>query len=215
MEEIMGAPLDLVGQSFGDLTVVSKGPRQGTGMLWNCVCSCGNTAQIRSDKLRGGRQTSCGCMSQIGRPPRHGKHGTRIYKIWDAMKQRCNNVNHKSYADYGGRGITYDRRWELFDNFYADMGDPPSEDHSLDRRDNNGPYSKDNCRWATEVEQHNNRSDNVLLTLDGITRTQAEWSRATGLSRLTIQHRRKRGWSMRATLTLPTGARRPKDDTND
>ena len=207
----MGAPLNLIGQSFGDLTVLAKHGRQGTGMLWACKCSCGREVLARTEKLRMGKKTSCGCKSQIGRPPVHGKHGTRVYKIWDTMKQRCTNEKHKSYADYGGRGISYDSRWESFDNFYTDMGDPPSDEYTLDRQDNDGPYSSSNCRWATQIEQHNNRSDNTLLTLDGVTRTQAEWARVTGLSRLTIQQRRKRGWTIRDILTLPAGSRRPKD----
>lgn len=204
----MVAPLNLVGQIFGDLTVVAKYGRQGTGMLWTCTCTCGTEIQVRTEKLRMGRKTSCGCKSRVGRPPLHGKYGTRIYKIWESMKQRCFNENHKSYADYGGRGITVCKEWvDSFDRFYADMGEPPSETHTLDRRDNDGSYSPGNCRWATTEEQHLNRSDNSYLTLNGVTKTQAEWSRITGLSRLTIQQRRKRGWTDEQTLTLPTGTR--------
>jgi hypothetical protein len=207
----MGAPLDLVGQQFGDLLVTAKGNRQGTGMLWACVCTCGVSLHVRSDKLRSGKQTSCGCKSQNGRPPRHGKHGTRVYKIWDTMKQRCTNPNHKSYHDYGERGITVSVEWmQSFDQFYTDMGDPPTDRHTLDRRDNNAGYAAGNCRWATHDEQHSNRRDNVHLTLNGVTRTQAEWVKVTGLSRLTIQQRRKRGWTVEETLTLPPGSRLEK-----
>jgi hypothetical protein len=203
----MGAPLDLIGHKFGELTVTAKHGRRGTIMLWTCTCSCGTVVTVPTDRLRNGTRSSCGCKSRLGRPPIHGKHGSRVYKIWDTMKQRCTNVNHKSYLDYGGRGIRYDPQWETFDNFYADMGDPPSNDHTLDRRDNDGPYCRENCRWATTLEQHNNRSDNAYLTLNGVTRTQAEWTRITGLSRLTIQQRRQRGWTDEQTLTLPPGTR--------
>lgn len=200
----MGAPLNLVGEVFGTLSVVEKLGKQGTGVLWKCRCSCGKEVPVRTDHLRSGKRTSCGCQTQTGRPARHGKHGSRVYKIWETMKQRCSNVNHKSYADYGGRGITYDDRWELFDNFYSDMGDPPSDDHTLDRRDNDGPYCADNCRWATAEEQHSNRSDNVTLTLDGVTRIQADWVRITGISKKVIHQRRLAGWTDRQILTTPT-----------
>lgn len=86
----------------------------------------------------------------------HGKHKTRVYKAWENMKTRCTNPKHNSYHNYGGRGITFDPAWADFKTFYADMGDPP-EGTSLDRTDNDAPYSKKNCRWATKAEQLANR----------------------------------------------------------
>ena len=211
----MVAPLSLVGNVFGQLTVIQKLGRQGTCMQWQCRCSCGTVVAARTDHLRRGSKTSCGCASKIGRPPKHGMHGTRVYKIWETMKQRCLNPKHKSFPDYGGRGIQVSPEWAAsFEAFYADMGEPPSPDHTLDRIDNEGPYAAGNCRWATSEVQHNNRRDSKLLTHAGVTRTQAEWSKLTGLSRLAIQQRLLRGWDVARTLTTPpqpqSGGRRKK-----
>lgn len=88
---------------------------------------------------------------------RRGSHA-RAYISWFNMKQRCTNINNAHYKEYGGRGITYDPRWDSFENFLEDMGDRPIG-FSLERKDNDGHYCKDNCKWATALEQRNNRRD--------------------------------------------------------
>lgn len=118
------------------------------------------------------------------------------------MKQRIQNPKNTSYAKYGGRGIGMDPRWEDFATFYEDMGNPPSDEHTLDRRDNNGVYSKANCRWATPAEQARNRRTNVYLELDGVSKTITDWATELGISPLTLRGRLNAGWPLEEALTL-------------
>jgi hypothetical protein len=118
--------------------------------------------------------------------------GTRIYKAWAQMKNRCSNVNDPGWANYGGRGITVCDRWQTFESFYADMGERP-EGKTLDRIDNDGNYEPGNCRWATPSEQLSNRRTSLLLTLDGVTKTVTGWARSKGLRPGTILDRYRRG----------------------
>lgn len=102
-------------------------------------------------------------MSAIKGKKHHGYHGTPAYRSWNHMKKRCGNPKDPSYKDYGGRGITYDPKWETFEGFFEDMG-PRPEGTTLDRYpDKNGNYCKSNCRWATKTEQSHNRRSNVEM----------------------------------------------------
>jgi len=127
---------------------------------------------------------------------RHGLSGTPEYYAWKDMKRRCFNPNHKRYSDYGGRGITVCDRWLNLENFLADMGSRPTAKHSLDRINNNGDYSFENCRWATKAEQDNNRRNNKpLITIENETYTIVQWAEKMGFSRTVIYRRLERGWS--------------------
>jgi hypothetical protein len=124
----------------------------------------------------------------------HGKSRSPIYVCWQNIKQRCFNFKAAHYDRYGGRGITVCDRWLVFDAFVADLG-PRPPGMTLERIDNDGPYSPDNCRWATRKEQSNNRFCNVRITHDGVTLTVAQWSERTGIHRNTIFGRHELGWS--------------------
>lgn len=113
----------------------------------------------------------------------------REYNIWAMMRQRCNNPNAANYANYGGRGIVVCERWSKFSNFWEDMGAAPSKSHTLDRLDNDGPYSPENCVWSSVEAQQNNRRNTVCITAYGEKRSLAQWSRLTGLTRDQIKHR--------------------------
>jgi len=116
------------------------------------------------------------------------------------MLQRCEDENSQAYPSYGGRGITVCEEWHTFENFYRDMGDPP-KGLTLDRENNDGPYCKNNCRWATKRVQANNRRSSKLITFNGKTLTQAEWERELGLKYGVIWQRLDRGWSIERALT--------------
>jgi len=133
----------------------------------------------------------------------HGKRFTKVYRSWLHMKDRCLNPRSNSFAYYGGRGITVCDRWrDSFEAFYADMGDP-LPGLSLDRIDNDGDYSPENCRWATLRQQANNTRANRTITFNGKTRTLIQWARITGIDRGIIADRRNRGWPIERALTEP------------
>ena len=185
--------LDLVGQIYGRLTVLEKAANVGANSGWRCRCECGTERIVSSCHLRTGHTTSCGCAQRDAAKASFTKHGlrnTRVYRIWNAMIQRCTDEHASNYHNYGGRGITVDPRWlESVENFFEDMGNPPSPRHTLDRRDNDKGYCKENCRWATSEEQHNNRRTSVYLTYNGKTQTIAQWSRELSIPPMTITAR--------------------------
>lgn len=126
---------------------------------WLFACDCGKTTIARVDSVKGGKIKSCGCLKTKKlrkRMTKHRKSNTRIYKIWQSMKQRCENENVERYNIYGGRGIKVCKRWLKFENFYADMGDPPNKKSCIDRKNTNGNYEKDNCHWTTKKENSQN-----------------------------------------------------------
>ncbi len=124
---------------------------------------------------------------------------SRAYKTWMGLRSRCEYKRHPQYHNYGARGIRVCDRWRQFENFLADMGEPP-EGMSIDRINNDGDYSPDNCRWATIVEQRRNTRINVLLTFRGKEQCVAAWAEEVGLSRKTLQTRLRRGWPVERAL---------------
>ncbi|MBP1971581.1 hypothetical protein J2Z83_003732 [Virgibacillus natechei] len=157
--------IDLAGEKFNRLTVVSFVGEEGTHRLWRCKCECGNERTIREYAFKNGRTKSCGCYNRQRSSEYNTKHGqsyknkkfTPEYQAWANMVKRCTNHNATGYEYWGGRGITICDRWELFENFFADMGSKPTENHSLDRIDNEKDYSPDNCKWSDKTEQVINR----------------------------------------------------------
>lgn len=160
------------------------------------------------NSLRTGATQSCGCLHRERITP-HGKTKTPEFTIWQMMRQRCNNPAHRSFPSYGGRGIRVCSRWnESFPAFLADIGPRPSSAHTLERIDNDRDYSPDNCRWATPLEQGQNKRNNHHLTFQGQTLTIGEWSRRTGIAKSTLLGRLARGASADEALTRPPRPRR-------
>ena len=127
-------------------------------------------------------------------------YGTRIYKSWAAMKERCLNSNCKSYKNYGGRGIIICFKWLKFEDFYRDMGDRP-KGKSLDRIDNNGNYCKENCKWSTRKEQQNNMRRNHLITFNSKNQTMSQWSEELGIKYGVLKSRiNQYNWSIKRAL---------------
>lgn len=157
---------DITSQRFGRLIAIEPtDKRSWGGVIWHCVCDCGNECFVNLGNLRGGSTRSCGCLGKecarrTGKTHiSHGLSQESIYKAWHGMIQRCENPNNKAYKNYGGRGIAVCERWHKFENFYKDMGECPGG-LTLERINNDGNYELKNCKWATYEEQNNNRRPN-------------------------------------------------------
>ena len=199
-----------VGNTYGLLTVINKAGNDKYGqVLWNCVCTCGNKAVVLGGNLRKNHTRSCGCLHRNSGVKTHNKSKVPEYNVWLCIKQRCYNKKNPAYSDYGGRGITVDVTWaKSFPSFLNDIGERPSTQHTIERRDNNKGYSKDNCYWATKTEQANNTRTNVVLTYNNRKLTASQWSNICGIKPHTIRYRVHNGWSDEETLTTPIGSKR-------
>jgi hypothetical protein len=196
----------LVGQPFGRLTVIAlAGSRQKKNgdkiRYWKCLCECGNEVDVPTAPLRNGNTQSCGCLhletvTRNGYGTSHGLTGTPTYQSWVSMRQRC-----RESIRYIDR-ITVDPRWDDFTVFLADMGVRPAGT-TLDRIDFQGPYSPENCRWATATEQIRNRSNSRSATFDGRTQSLVQWAAEFNMPYNRLFDRLGRGWDIARALTTP------------
>lgn len=206
----MGKALDLSGLRFGRLLVQGRHPNNSPrgASMWTCLCDCGEMTITVGSKLTEQRVQSCGCLvkdtaQELAKSLNltHGHSRTPEYVAWINMKSRCSNPRTMGYEGYGGRGISVDPRWEnSFENFLADMGQRPSPDHSLDRREVDGNYGPGNCRWATFDEQQNNKRNSVLFEYQGKSYTRTQLCRLTGVDVKTFQYRINCGKSIEEAL---------------
>lgn len=209
--------LDLTGQRFGMLTVVSMQPRTSARTRWLCRCDCGKEHTAATDHLRRGEIKSCGCNRASAIRAGVMQHGllgrdtrTPEAMVWADAQNRCHNPRNKAYRIYGGRGIALCSRWRFGEDgksglecFLADMGPRPSAEHSLDRKNNELGYSKENCRWATRKEQQRNMRSNRMIELDGERICVAEAAERYGLKPPTVYSRLHLGWPIDRALSTP------------
>lgn len=199
---IMSGKLKVVGLKFGRLTVLSELPerdRQGKVVV-ECKCDCGNTVPVRSSMLKSGLTKSCGCLQKEITGERskidnrtHGFAKTSTYVTYYMMLNRCNNPKSKPYPHYGGRGIKVCERWmQSFENFLEDMGERPSANLSLERKNNDGDYELSNCKWADRYEQANNKSNNTFISYKNELYTIAELARLLKINRHILRDKTSR-----------------------
>lgn len=175
---------DITGVKFGLLTPIrragSKPTKNGATALWECACDCGAAGVFEGVKLRNGNTKSCGCLKKRAgdRNKTHGLTKTKAYQLWAAMIQRARWNRAKSYKDLG---IKVCKRWELFENFYDDMGNPP-EGYSLERVNNFGDYEPDNCKWIPMRDQWRNRRNTRLIDFNGELLSPREVGERVGIS---------------------------------
>lgn len=179
----------LAGQRFGRLVVLEDAEQTKNGAsMCLCLCDCGNQKLINAHSLRSGDTTSCGCKNKKYGVSKKGENA-RLMRIWDGMKDRCLKENDKSFANYGGRGISVCNEWKVdfwaFCNWSRENG--YGEDLQIDRIDCNGPYSPENCRWVTPKENARNRRNNRNLTALGRTQCISAWAEEIGLSPSTVR----------------------------
>ncbi len=209
---------DLTGRTFGRLSVLhvdTSRPRK-PDVPYVVRCECGTIKSIRGVDLVTGNTKSCGCIRREVAAERarkrnttHGMSRRRLYHTWNNMVRRCSDPRRPDYPRYGGRGIKVCDRWLEPENFYADMGDPPAAAMSLDRIDNDGDYSPENCRWATISQQCRNQRKSILITYNGVTKPMLDWAEEFGLGGGTLKTRIfTLGWPVDKALLTPVKSKR-------
>lgn len=193
-----------IGERYGRLTILSLHSMNGKRVHLLCACDCGRQTIAREDCLKSGNTRSCGCLQResIKANTKHGMWLTRTYRIWAGMKSRCSEsctVKRHLYVD---KGIRVCERWQQFENFLEDMGEAP-DGLTLERLDGDKNYEPGNCVWATYKQQANNSTANHRLTVNGMSKTMAQWGEYTGIKPNTIIYRLRRGWDANRAVGLP------------
>lgn len=182
----------MTNQRVGTIQVLSRAPSDKYGnAMWRCVCGyCGDEFVTKGNALRSGHTRSCGCLQKIvasNLSRTHGMSRTRIFKNWEAMKQRCENPNSRAYKDYGAKGISVCEDWHDFEKFYSwAISSGYFDGLTIDRKDNSKGYFPDNCRWATRAEQNRNTTRTHRIEYNGRFITAAEAGRMVNVSRSTV-----------------------------
>jgi hypothetical protein len=193
---------DITGKRYGKLVVLSFHGKKKKMYLWKCQCDCGKETLADRSRLTLGRTKSCGCYKKE-HTKTHGKSKTATYSTWARMINRCENEKCDKYKFYGGRGIKVCKTWRNdFEKFLQDMGERPSNKHSLDRIDVNGDYCKDNCRWLTIKEQNRNRRSNINIEYMGVIYCLTDFCTKLGIDFKWVRQRvRKYGYPIESIIS--------------
>lgn len=201
---------NLTGNRFGRWTAIDAAEDQITAKgyhnkMWKCMCDCGNIKNVRGKTLTSGVSKSCGCLQKELLSERASKHhgfGTRLYAIWNSMRQRCNNPNHNAFNNYGGRGIKVCPEWDdynVFREWALSAGydeEAARGEYTLDRVNVNEGYNPKNCRWANMREQADNRRDTIIVQHDGKQYPLSVWAEILGVKYCTLWKQYKQGKSI-------------------
>lgn len=187
--------VDMRNERFGRLIVVERAENSKAGQArWFCVCDCGNTNIVKGQDLRNGKVRSCGCY-KIEQQTKHGFYNEPLYRVWTSMKNRCNSSTNQWYSAYGGKGVSVYQEWQedflVFRDWAIKNG--YKKGLTLDRIDVNGNYEPNNCRWITIQEQQYNKTTNVYIEINGVSKTLTEWCKKYKTPLSTAKGRIKRG----------------------
>ncbi|MEI5909421.1 hypothetical protein WAK64_20545 [Bacillus spongiae] len=197
------------GERFGKWLVIEK-VEGSKPIKWLCRCDCGKEKEVSQNNLKRGKSSSCGCFRKEKLRELKSVHNCqpeKLYGVWLSMKRRCDLKSSPSYINYGARGIRVVDEWKSDYAVFRDwaFSNGYEEGLSIDRINNDGNYSPDNCRWVDRRTQNLNKRTNRNITIDGVTRTVTEWSEQSGINRKTIQSRINYGWKDEELLTETEG----------
>jgi hypothetical protein len=194
------------GERFDKLVFISDSEGKSNKRYVFCRCDCGTTRNFRWINIQSKKIRSCGCsVNNIPQKAqvKHGKSNTITYGIYNGMLQRCLNYKNNHFKDYGGRGITVCERWLAgFEFFLADMGECPLK-HTIERSDVNNGYSPENCIWAMNDVQQNNKRTSRFIEFNGERKTIAQWASELGMTRHALRGRIDLGWSIEMAFNTP------------
>lgn len=221
----MGKLVNLSGMRFGRLSVITRaGSNRQNRALWLCRCDCGKETTVPSSCLTSGKSKSCGCLrsentikmnTTVKKISGTAPSRSRLYREWQGIRYRCENESRVGFHNYGGRGISVCDEWRRsFDAFrnWA-LANGYRDDLTIDRKDNDGPYCPENCRWVNRKAQAQNRRTCILISFNGGTHTISEWSEITGVKRSTLDYRIKAGWPLDKAFTPALGSGKLPDQS--
>lgn len=208
-----------IGDKYGQLTIIERAEndnRNQTRVV--CKCDCGKVVTVRIIHLKSGMTKSCGCYLRERvkqSSTKHGQSNSRLYSVWNGMKDRCYNINNRQYKNYGGRGIKICEEWQDFEPFYKwaiSYGYNPEAVKgkcTIDRINNDGNYEPSNCRWVgMDIQQKNKRpTSKGMFEMDGVVKSLKDWCKLYGTSPSVVYGRTQRGWDKVKAITTPIAER--------